>query len=48
MPNFDYRAKTSSGVNTDGTIAAASEREAMSLLRNEPVLLVSPRVLLMK
>jgi general secretion pathway protein F/type IV pilus assembly protein PilC len=35
MPNFFYRAKTSSGVNTDGTIAAGSAREAMVLLRRQ-------------
>ncbi len=33
MPDFFYRAKTSDGQNTDGTIAAGSTREAMSLLR---------------
>ncbi len=33
MPDFFYRAKTSDGRNTDGTIAAGSIREAMALLR---------------
>ncbi len=33
MPDFFYRAKTSDGQNTDGTIAAGSTREAMALLR---------------
>ncbi len=33
MPDFFYRAKKSDGQNTDGTIAAGSVREAMSLLR---------------
>lgn len=33
MPDFFYRAKTSDGQNTDGTIVATSSREAMSLLR---------------
>ena len=35
MPDFFYRAKTSDGQNTDGTIAAGSLREAMSLLRQQ-------------
>ena len=33
MPDFFYRAKTSDGQNTDGTIAAGNSREAMALLR---------------
>ena len=35
MPDFFYRAKTSDGQNTDGTIAAANPREAMTLLRQQ-------------
>lgn len=35
MPDFIYRAKTSDGQNTDGTIAAGSAREALALLRQQ-------------
>lgn len=35
MPDFFYRAKTSDGQNTDGTIAAGNTREAMALLRQQ-------------
>jgi len=35
MPNYVYRAKTSSGLNTDGMIAAGSPREALGLLRQQ-------------
>lgn len=35
MPNFTYRAKTSTGTNATGTIAAGNAREAMALLRQQ-------------
>ena len=35
MPNFTYRAKTSSGTHASGTIAAGNAREAMKLLRQQ-------------
>ncbi|MGB0597685.1 MAG: type II secretion system F family protein [Rubripirellula sp.] len=35
MPNFTYRAKTSTGTDASGTIAAGSAREAMKLLRQQ-------------
>lgn len=43
MPNFCYRAKTPSGVNTDGTIAAGSAREAMTLLRQQSLFPIEVR-----
>jgi type II secretory pathway component PulF len=35
MPEFFYRAKNLGGANTEGTIAAGTEREAMLLLRKQ-------------